>query len=74
MKGITVDKLEAVEIRTLAYEYIGLTLSFETQGLFWYLGEHFRKALNSEGNAEVYYCLKTRFFQTYTDRKNPFPQ
>jgi len=38
MKGVTVYKLEAVEIRTLACKYIGLTLSSETLGLFWYLG------------------------------------
>lgn len=38
MKGITVYNLEAVETRTLEYKYIGLTLSSETQGLFWFLG------------------------------------
>lgn len=38
MKGITVYNLEAVETRALAYEYIGLTLSSEMQGLFWFLG------------------------------------
>lgn len=59
MKGIAAHKLEAVEIRTSADECIGPTVPSRTQGVFWYLGEPFRRLLTSKGNAEVYYCVQT---------------
>lgn len=55
MKGIGARKLEAVEIRTSADECIGPTMPSGTQGVFWYLGEPFRRLLTSKGNAEAYY-------------------
>jgi len=66
VKGIAAHKLEAVEIRTSADECIGPTVPSRTQGVFWYLGEPFRRLLTSKGNAEVYYCLQTN--------TNPLPQ